>query len=244
MAARPSGCARVCGALDRRPSPGRIEHRIDENQPSSNLENQRCAPDESHAHAGISRAFARRIPRYTPRSDDQPHARDAHPARGRSLDDRPGRGADPRLRRHLPDDQRGRGRARDGRARRQGRGARRHRLQVRGRHPRRRALDPPERQSGRRGVGRRRDRRARDDEGGRRGASAPLEEARALRARLEGDRGCRRERRARQRQGDRGRQGRPHPRPRRARLPAGVARRHPPRPGPGRVPRARSSAAR
>ena len=39
------------------------------------------------------------------------------------------------------------------------------------------------------------------------------------------------------RQGDRGRQGRPDPRPRRPRLPAGVARRHPARPGPGRVPR-------
>ena len=39
------------------------------------------------------------------------------------------------------------------------------------------------------------------------------------------------------RQGDRGRQGRPDPRPRRARLPARVARRHPPRPGPRRVPR-------
>ena len=88
------------------------------------------------------------------RSDDEQHARDAHPARGRSLDDRPRRGADPRLRRHLPDDQRGRGRARNRRSRRQGRGARRHRLQVRGRHPRRRAVDPPERQPGRRGLGR------------------------------------------------------------------------------------------
>ncbi len=39
------------------------------------------------------------------------------------------------------------------------------------------------------------------------------------------------------RQGDRGRQGRPDPRPRRARLPARVAGRHPPRPGPRRVPR-------
>ena len=39
-------------------------------------------------------------------------------------------------------------------------------------------------------------------------------------------------RRARHRPRDRGRQGRPDPRPRRARLPACVARRHPPRPGP------------
>ena len=44
-------------------------------------------------------------------------------------------------------------------------------------------------------------------------------------------------RRAGQRPRDRGRQGRPDPRPRRARLPARVARRHPPRAGPGRVPR-------
>ena len=43
---------------------------------------------------------------------------------------------------------------------------------------------------------------------------------------------------------DRGRQGRPDPRPRRARLPARVARRHPPRAGPRRVHAARSSAAR
>ena len=177
-------------------------------------------------------------------SDEQQRTRDADPGRGRCLDDRPRRGADPRLRGHLPHDQRGRGRPRNGGSRRQGRGARRHRLQVRGRHPRRRAVDPPERQPGRRGLRRRRDRRARHDEGGRRGASAPLEEARPLRARLEGDRGCRRERRARQRQGDRGRQGRPDPRPRRPWLPPGVARRHPPRPGPRRVPRARSSAAR
>src|SRR5213083_1226280 len=42
-----------------------------------------------------------------------------------------------------------------------------------------------------------------------------LEEARALRARLETDRGRSRERRARRGQGDRGRQGRPDPRPRR-----------------------------
>ena len=69
------------------------------------------------------------------------------------------------------------------------------------------------------------------------GPPDPLEEARPLRARLEGDRAGRRERRARHRPRDRGRQGRPDPRPRRARLPAGVARRHPPRPGPRRVPR-------
>ena len=54
----------------------------------------------------------------------------------------------------------------------------------------------------------------------------------------------RRVRRAGRRQGDRGRQGRPDPRPRRARLPARLAGRHPPRPGPRRVHAARSFAAR
>ena len=151
--------------------------------------------------------------------------------------DSPERRADPRLRVDLPDDQRGRGRARHRRARRQGRGARRHRLQVRRGHPGRRAVDPPLGQPGRRGLARRRDRRARPHEGGRRGAADPLEEARPLRARLEEHRARGRVGRARERPRDRGRQGRPDPRPRRARLPAGVARRHPPRPGPGRVPR-------
>ena len=122
-----------------------------------------------------------------------------------------------------------------GRPGRQGRSPRRHRLQVGRRHSGRRALDPAVGQPGRRGLRRRRDRRARDDEGGRRGPADPLEEARALRDGLEGDRERRRVRRAGQRSGDRGRQGRTDPRPRRARLPAGVARRHPPRPGPRRV---------
>ncbi len=45
-----------------------------------------------------------------------------------------------------------------------------------------------------------------------------------------------RERRACRGHRDRGRQGRSHPRPRRARFPAGLARRHPPRPGSRRVP--------
>ena len=65
--------------------------------------------------------------------------------------DRPRRRADSRLRLDLPRDQRGPGRARHGRPRRQGRGARRHRLQVGGRHPGLRALDPPLGQPGRRG---------------------------------------------------------------------------------------------
>ena len=46
-----------------------------------------------------------------------------------------------------------------------------------------------------------------------------------------------RERRAGHRHGHRGRQGRPHPRPGRARLPARLAGRHPPRAGPLRVRR-------
>ena len=134
---------------------------------------------------------ARESPAILQRSDEQQRTRNPDAGRGRRLDDRPRRGADPRLRGHLPDDQRGRGRPRHRRARRQGRGARRHRLQVRRGHPRRRAVDPAQREPRRRGVGRGRDRRARDDEGGRRGAPPALEEARPLRARLEGDRGAR-----------------------------------------------------
>src|ERR1700753_2648229 len=53
-----------------------------------------------------------------------------------------------------------------------------------------------------------------------------LSKKRARRDRGEGDRGCLREGGAGHRPRDRGRQGRPHPRPRRARLPAGVAGRH------------------
>ena len=137
----------------------------------------------------------------------------------------------------FPTIEEGRGRPRHRRPRGQGRGARRHRLQVRGRDPRLRAVDPALGQPCGRSLARRRDRRARDDEGGRRRPAHPLEEARPLRARLEGDRGRARAGRARHGPRHRGRQGRPHPRSRRARLPARVARRHPPRAGPGRVPR-------
>ena len=158
--------------------------------------------------------------------------------------DGPRRGARPGLRIVVSRDQRGRGRPRHGRARGQGRGARRHRLQVGGGHPRRRAHDPPLGQPGRRGRARRGDRCARPHQGGRRRPADPLQEARPLRARLEEDRGRCRVRRGRQRKGHRGRQGRPDPRPRRARLPAGVARRHQTRPGSRRVPRRASSAAR
>ena len=161
----------------------------------------------------------------------------SHAAGTRRLGRRPRRRADPRLRVDLPRDQRGGGRARHRRAGRQGRGARRHRLQVGGRHPGRRAVDPALGQPGRRGFARRRDRRARAHEGGRRRPADPVEEARPLRARLEEHRARRRVGRAGRRARDRGRQGRPDPRPRRARLPAGVARRHPPRPGSRRVPR-------
>ena len=156
----------------------------------------------------------------------------------------PERRADPGLRVDLPDDQRRGSRPRHRRPRGQGRGARRHRLQVRRRHPRQRAFDPPLGESGGRGLSRRRDRRARDDQGGRRRPADPLEEARALRDRLEGDRAGARAGRARHRARHRGRQGRPDPRPRRARLPARVAGRHPPRPGSRRVPRTGASLAR
>ena len=76
----------------------------------------------------------------------------SHGARARRLGHRTRRRAHPRLRVDLPRDQRGRGGARHRRAGRQGRGSRRHRLQVGGRHPGRRALDPPLGQPGRRGL--------------------------------------------------------------------------------------------
>src|SRR3712207_4061970 len=89
-----------------------------------------------------ARAQARAAGRPDPRGytcqlrDGQRHGgRDGRaPRRGR-LDARSGRRARSRLRLDVPDDQRGRGRPRDGRPGRQGRGPRRHRLQVGGRHP-------------------------------------------------------------------------------------------------------------
>ena len=64
-----------------------------------------------------------------------------------------------------------------------------------------------------------------------------VQEARPLREGLAPHRGRRRVRRAGRGHGHRGRQGRPDHRPRGARLPAGLARGHPPRAEPRRVPR-------
>ena len=63
----------------------------------------------------------------------------------------------------------------------------------------------------------------------------PVQEARPLREGVAAHRGRRRVRRARRGHGHRGRQGRPDHRPRRARLPARLAGRHPPRAEPRRV---------
>ena len=120
---------------------------------------------------------------------------------------------------------------------RSGRGPRRHRLQVRGRHPDERAVDPQVGRPARRGGARRGGRRARPHQGGPGRPPGAVQEARPLREGLAQDRGRRRVRRAGRGHGHRGRQGRPDHRPRGARLPARLARRHPPRPEPRRVPR-------
>ena len=123
----------------------------------------------------------------------------------------------------------GRRRHRCGGAHRQGRGPRRHRLQERGGHPLQRALDPQVGQPERGGRDRRGGRRPRPHQGGPGRPPDPLQEACPLRARLAPHRGGGRVRRAGPRLGHRGRQGRPDRRPRGARLPARLARRHPPR---------------
>ena len=135
----------------------------------------------------------------------------------------------------------GRSRHRPSGAHRQGRGARRHRLQVRGRHPLERALDPQVRRPARRGPAGRRGRRDRPHQGGPGRPADRLQEARALREGVAAHRGGGAHRRVRRGHGDRGRQGRPHHRPRHPRLPAGLARRHPPRAEPRPVPGNRRS---
>ena len=94
----------------------------------------------------------------------------------------------------------------------------------------RRSVDPAEEV-----VAGRARRRAGAHQGGPGGAAAAVQEARPLREGLAQDRGRGRVRRAGRGNGDRGRQGRPDPRPRRPRLPARFAGRHPSRPQPGRV---------
>ena len=76
-----------------------------------------------------------------------------------------------------------------GREDRQRRGAARHRLQVRGRHPLDRALDPQRRRPARDRLARRGARGARSPEGGQGRPADPVQEARAVRARLGHDRG-------------------------------------------------------
>ena len=111
--------------------------------------------------------------------------------RRRRLDDDARRRADPELRGDLPRHHRGTGRHRHRRTGRQGRGPGRRRVQVGGRNPRLRAVDPALGEPGGRGRRRRPDRRARHDEGGRRRAPHALEEAGALRDRVEADRAAR-----------------------------------------------------
>ena len=94
----------------------------------------------------------------------------------------------------------------------------------------RKAVDPE-----RGGPPRRGGRRDRPHQGGPGRSPDHVEEARPLREGLAPHRNRRRVRRAGRGHGHRGRQGRPDHRPRRARLPARVARRHPPRAEPRRV---------
>ena len=175
----------------------------------------------------LRRVPSRRIDRACPgghprRGLERPAARDRRPDRAQ-------------LRRDDGHLRRGRRRHRQRRPDRQGRGPGRHRLQVGGRHPLERALDPQVGGSLRGGRARRGGRRPGPDQGGPGGAPDPLQEAGALREGLAPHRGGRRVGRAGRGHGDRGRQGRPDPRPRRARLPARLAGRHPPRPQPRRV---------
>ena len=127
---------------------------------------------------------------------------------------------------------------------RQGRGPARHRLQVRGRHPVPRAVDPQRRRPERGRVARRRDRGPRPPEGGQGRPPRPVEEAGAVRAGVGHDREDQGERRRRRGPGHRGRQGRSHPRHRPARLPARLARRAAPCPRPPALRRPRRSQAK
>ena len=150
----------------------------------------------------------------------------------------------PQLRRHPRPLRGGRRGVREGRPHRPGRGPGRHRLQERGRHPHERALDPQVGRSARRGGAGRGGRRPRPHQGGPGRPARALQEARPLREGVAQDRGSGRVGRAGRGHGHRGRQGRADHRPRRARLPAGLAGGHPPRPEPRRVPRPPRSSAR
>ena len=99
------------------------------------------------------------------------------------------------------------------------------------------ALDPPRRRPERGRQGRRHDRGARPAEGGQGRPPDPVQEARAVRARVGPDRRGHALRRDDHRPRDRGRQGRPDPGHRPARVPAGVARRPAPRARPASVRR-------
>ena len=68
----------VRGLLDRRSGTGRVEHRIDQDPPPISSSRSVALRTRVMLHAGISSGFAiqLRIPRYTPRSDDQRHPRD------------------------------------------------------------------------------------------------------------------------------------------------------------------------
>ena len=121
------------------------------------------------------------------------------------------------------------GRHRQGRP---GRGPARHRLQDRGCHPLARALHQARRRPLRGRQGRRRGRGPGPPEGGQGRPADPVQEARAVRARLGHDREDQGRGRRRHRHRHRGRQGWTHPRHRPARLPARLARRDASRPRP------------
>ena len=169
---------------------------------------------------------------------DRPRPRQPGPHPRRPRVHRGRRRAGAELRPHHPALLGGGRRHREGGPRRQGRGAGRHRLQERGRHPAPRAVDPQERASPRT-----RSPSARwidalvmqkEDQDGRLILSKKRARFEKAWKRIEAAAAAGETRRG---HGHRGRQGRPDPRPRRARVPARLAGRHPPRPGPRRVPR-------
>ena len=142
---------------------------------------------------------AARAPTPSSRQPTRSSNGDAEPERARRVR-RPRRAVVRRRgRRHDRRVRRRRHRHRQGRQDRQRRGAARHRLQVRGRHPVQRALDPQRRRPARGRVARRGARGARPQEGGQGRPPHPLEEARAVRARLGHDRGDQGEGRGRRR---------------------------------------------
>ena len=201
-------------------------------------------PDSLKAYS-----LVRRHPdlRAQPRSHRRPQRQLRHLRRRRHLHPPPDHRRRPRRqlrRRHRRHARVGRGRpARRGHRRqgRPGRGPARHRLQVRGRDPQPRAVDPQRRRPQRDRVAGRQDRGPRPHQGGQGRPARPVQEAGPVRAGLGRHRAHQGRGRRRHRPGHRGRQGRPDPRHRPPRLPARLARRAAPGARPAALRRARRS---